>query len=103
LSSLFLSADDDKNITDEISSSIVRKNNPEPSNDGYDTDIELESVEKETYDAIGKNRYRQLCEETKIVPCSYFMAHIEKDEMVLRYHQFSTEDIRAITKTLIVC
>jgi hypothetical protein len=103
LSSLFLSVDDDKNITDEISSSTIGKNNPEPSNDGYDTDIELESVVKESYDPLGKNRYHQLCEEAKIVPCSYFMAHIQKDEMVLRYHQFSTDDIRAITKTLTVC
>ncbi len=31
------------------------------------------------------------------------MAHIEDNEMILRYHQFNTEDIRAITKILSVC
>lgn len=30
------------------------------------------------------------------------MAHIEDREMILRYHQFSTEDIRAIAKSLSV-
>jgi hypothetical protein len=30
------------------------------------------------------------------------MAHIQDKEMVLRYHQFSTDDIRAIAKTLCV-
>jgi hypothetical protein len=31
------------------------------------------------------------------------MAHIQDEKMILRYHQFNTEDIRVITKTLIVC
>jgi len=30
------------------------------------------------------------------------MAHIQDEKMILRYHQFNTEDIRVITKTLIV-
>jgi hypothetical protein len=30
------------------------------------------------------------------------MAHIQDKEMVLRYHQFSTEDIRTIAKALCV-
>jgi hypothetical protein len=31
------------------------------------------------------------------------MAHIQDKEMVLRYHQFSTDDIRTIAKALCVC
>ena len=43
-----------------------------------------------------------MCEEEQIVPCSYFLAHIEDEKLLLRYHQFNTDDIRAITKTLTV-
>ncbi|CAF0790440.1 unnamed protein product [Adineta ricciae] len=69
--------------------------------DGYDTDIEIEPDEHETAKVPDKDKYRELCADSKIVPCSYFMAHIKDDKMLLRYHQFNTADIQAITKTLI--
>ncbi|CAF0830879.1 unnamed protein product [Adineta steineri] len=97
----FMAVDDEnKNISDEISYPISDEHNTKISNDGYDTDIEIESPVKQKTPISGKDKYRKLCEKGKLVPCSYFMAHINKDEMVLRYHQFSTDDIRAITKTL---
>jgi hypothetical protein len=58
---------------------------------------------EENVDITGKTQYRDLCEQSKIIPCSYFMAHIQDTEMILRYHQFNTDDIRVITKTLSVC
>ncbi len=56
----------------------------------------------EDHDITGKSQYRESCLQSKIIPCSYFMAHIQDREMVLRYHQFSTEDIRMIAKALCV-
>ena len=57
---------------------------------------------QEDHDVSGKNQYRDLCRQSNIIPCSYFMAHIQDRELVLRYHQFSTEDIRTIARTLSV-
>ena len=47
-----------------------------------------------------KTHYEDLCSNANIVPCSYFLAHIHDEELILRHHQFSTDDIRAITETL---
>jgi hypothetical protein len=57
---------------------------------------------KKKHDTTGREQYRDLCQRAQIVPCSYFMAHIQDEKIILRYHQFNTEDIRAIAKTLIV-
>ncbi|CAF3430854.1 unnamed protein product [Rotaria sp. Silwood1] len=92
--------DDDISIGDDISSSPSSENNAILSHDGYDTDIETESIVQNDHDPTGREQYRELCQQAKIIPCSYFMAHIQDSEMILRYHQFNTEDIRAITKTL---
>lgn len=65
--------------------------------------INIESDENESLKVVDKEKYRELCADAKLVPCSYFMAHIQDDKMILRYHQFNTADIEAITKTLTVC
>jgi hypothetical protein len=41
-----------------------------------------------------------MCENLKVIPCRYFMAHIDKQKLIMRYHQFSDEEIRAISKPL---
>lgn len=64
--------------------------------------VNVEPDELESSTVPDKEKYRELCADSKIVPCSYFMAHIKDDKMLLRYHQFNTADIQAITKTLIV-
>ncbi|CAF0984155.1 unnamed protein product [Rotaria sordida] len=92
--------DDDISVDDEISSSSSSENNPIVSHEDYDTDIETESIVQNVHDPTGREQYRELCQQANIIPCSYFMAHIQDSEMTLRYHQFNTEDIRAITKTL---
>ncbi|CAF1217272.1 unnamed protein product [Rotaria magnacalcarata] len=109
LSPHLLTVDDDEEevfdtdanmIVDETSSIASSESIPSPTQDDYDTDIESEAVVHEDHDITGRTQYRELCTQSKIIPCSYFMAHIEDKEMTLRYHQFSTDDIRAITKTL---
>ncbi len=60
----------------------------------------IEIVLPSDHDMTGRTQYLELCSQSNIVPCSYFMAHVEDKEMILRYHQFSTADIRAIAKTL---
>jgi hypothetical protein len=112
--------DNDASVTDEMSSSVSSENNASSSQDGYDTDIEsgefifrfnknefvgfflIEIIIQENHDITGKTQYRESCIQSKIIPCSYFMAHIQDKEMVLRYHQFNTDDIRAIAKILCV-
>ena len=64
--------------------------------------LNAEPDEHESTKESDKEKYRELCADSKIVPCSYFLAHIKDDKMLLRYHQFNTADIQAITKTLIV-
>ena len=60
-------------------------------------DIDVEDLPRVKTD---KTHYEDLCSKANIVPCSYFLAHIHDEEMILRHHQFSTDDIRAITETL---
>lgn len=59
-------------------------------------------VPVEDPDVSGKIKYREYCQQSKLIPCSYFMAHIEDRELTLRYHQFSNDDVRAIARTLSV-
>ena len=123
LLSLEYGADDDiidneTNINDDILSTASSEHN-DSSQDGYDTDLEtgetfilffqsinsffqIEVIVHDNHDITGKTQYREACVQSKLIPCSYFMAHIQDREMVLRYHQFSTEDIRTIAKALCV-
>lgn len=110
--------DDDLSMTDDLVSSASSEPNDLPADDEYDTDIEqgqsvcfhsylpfhcfLDFAPSETHDTTGRTQYYGSCEAAKLVPCSYFMAHIEDSEMILRYHQFNTQDIRTITKALCV-
>lgn len=41
-----------------------------------------------------------MCDNLKVIPCRYFMAHIENKKLIMRYHQFSDDDVRAISKPL---
>lgn len=44
--------------------------------------------------------YEQMCENLKVIPCRYFLAHLDNQKLYLRYHQFSPDEIRAIAKPL---
>ncbi|CAF0808189.1 unnamed protein product [Didymodactylos carnosus] len=93
-------------ITDDDDESYVYgeggiiERNEDDMTDEYDTDIEQEQPVQEDHDFTGKSHYREVCDNLKIIPCKYFMAHIEDRELILRYHQFSTDDIRAIAKVM---
>lgn len=41
-----------------------------------------------------------MCENLNVIPSRYFMAHIDDQKLVLKYHQFSDDEIRAISKPL---
>ena len=47
-----------------------------------------------------KSLYRRMCRNLKVIPCRYFMAHLDNNKLVLRNHQFSKEEIRAMSKPL---
>ena len=41
-----------------------------------------------------------MCQNLKVTPCRYFLAHIDKQKLTMKYHQFSEDEIRAISKPL---
>ena len=41
-----------------------------------------------------------MCDSLKVIPCRYLMANIENQKLIMKYHQFSNEEIRAISKPL---
>ena len=47
-----------------------------------------------------KEVYKKMCDNLKVIPCRYFMAHIDNQKLTMKYHQFSNEEIRAISKPL---
>jgi len=104
-SSEYNSEEDD----DELNEKLVTKNAPQPEpvhyeNDIYnekdwETDLEgAESSDEEFY--TPKQMYKKMCDNLKVIPCRYFLAHIEKQKIIMRYHQFSIDEIRAISKPL---
>lgn len=82
----------------------------------YDTDLEgkfkliklfqffiffkSDDEEKDEQANTPKDIYIKMCKNLKVIPCRYFMAHIENKRLVMRYHQFSNDEIRAISKPL---
>ena len=41
-----------------------------------------------------------MCDNHKVTPCRYFLDHIDDQKLILRYHQFSSDEIGAISKSL---
>ena len=65
----------------------------------WDTDLEEEEPSSEEIHSP-KNVYKKMCENLKVIPCRYFMTHIDKQKLVMKYHQFSNDEIRAVSKPL---
>jgi hypothetical protein len=62
---------------------------------------EEKALTKEEPDAENpKALYKKMCDNLKVIPCRYFMAHLDNQRLSLRYHQFSHEEVRAISKPL---
>jgi hypothetical protein len=53
--------------------------------DGYDTDLEIQE-EREKFDASGLKVYREQCEALRIVPVSFFVRNMQKQEIDLKHH-----------------
>lgn len=69
----------------------------------YETDLEEDLTTKNHEEAnisVTIKTYKTMCENLNIVPCRFFMAHIEDQTLTLKYHQFSTDEIRAMAKPL---
>ena len=60
----------------------------------------LEESEEEGPGDDPKKIYKKMCDNLKVVPCRYFLANIDKQKLTMRYHQFSPEEVRAISKPL---
>ena len=60
---------------------------------------EEEALAEDKHNPI--NVYKRMCNHLKVIPCSYFMAQIDKNKITLKYHQLSADEIRAMTKPLI--
>lgn len=59
---------------------------------------ENKDTEEETNNP--KNVYNKMCENLKVIPCRYFLAHVDKQRLIMKYHQFSDDEVRAISKPL---
>jgi hypothetical protein len=60
--------------------------------------LEQEEVVEETHSP--KHVYKKMCDNLKVIPCRYYLAHIDKQRLTMKYHQFSEDEIRAISKPL---
>lgn len=65
----------------------------------FKTELAEEKVEPED-EHTPKYIYKQMCQNLKVTPCRYFLAHIDKQKLTMKYHQFSEDEIRAISKPL---
>lgn len=78
---------------------IIFKNDIDNEKD-YDTDLDDEDKKTDEETNNPRNVYIKMCESLKVIPCRYFMAHIEKQKLTMKYHQFSDDEVRAIAKPL---
>lgn len=64
----------------------------------FDILIEQEEEQEETHSP--KHVYKKMCDNLKVIPCRYYLAHIDKQKLTMKYHQFSEDELRAISKPL---
>jgi hypothetical protein len=41
-----------------------------------------------------------MCKILKVVPCRYFVAHIDNQRLTMKYRQFSQDEIKAVCRPL---
>jgi len=94
-------SDDDDLVVSKPHSVVYENNIYDEKN--YETDLEDkdESSDEELYTAA--QMYKKMCDNLNVIPCRYFLAHIEDEKIIMRYHQFSNDEIRALAKPLWVC
>ncbi|XP_078480982.1 uncharacterized protein LOC100187037 isoform X1 [Ciona intestinalis] len=72
----------------------------EVSDGGYDTDLEIE-VTKEEYDTTGKTTYKVACKQFGVIPVSYFLRHMQDQDLVMRHHGLGPAGAKAIAVSLV--
>ncbi|RUS84970.1 hypothetical protein EGW08_007281 [Elysia chlorotica] len=70
-----------------------------PTEEDYDTDLEADDLDEEKADAAVSN-YLNLCEQLGLVPVEYFMRHIQKPNIRMRYRGLGSDATRAIALSL---
>lgn len=55
---------------------------------------------EEMNDTNGSFEYKKVCRNLNVVPCRYFIEHLDDQSLSMNYHQFRTDEIRAISKPL---
>lgn len=66
----------------------------------YETDLDDKDEESDEELYTAEKMYKKMCDNLNVIPCRYFLAHIEDEKIVMRYHQFSNDEIRALAKPL---
>ncbi|XP_071785954.1 uncharacterized protein [Asterias amurensis] len=80
---------------------VLKGNEDDGSDSGWDTDLEIEEDSKETYDATGKRAYIQACKEIGVVPVSHFLRHITTNRIVMKHHGLGPQGAKAIAIPLV--
>ncbi|XP_046364134.2 leucine-rich repeat-containing protein 74B-like [Haliotis rufescens] len=69
---------------------------PTGNDDEYDTDLEVEE-ETETFDMTGRNRYINACKSHGIVPASYFLRHMQDEELNMQHHGLGAVGVKVMS------
>ena len=48
----------------------------------------------------GFDEYKKVCDDLNVIPCRYFIEHIDQQTLCMNHHQFRTNEIKAISKPL---
>ncbi|XP_061174832.1 leucine-rich repeat-containing protein 74B-like isoform X2 [Saccostrea echinata] len=102
-------ADDDDTLKDEFGDDVSDDDFEELPEDGrvskddYDTDLDMDydewiNEEKREIenDKTGEKKYLHICEETGVIPASYFLNNIQEKEFTMKYHGLGPNGAKAI-------
>ncbi|XP_062584544.1 leucine-rich repeat-containing protein 74B-like isoform X2 [Saccostrea cucullata] len=102
-------ADDDDTLKDEFGDDVSDDDFDELPEDGrvskddYDTDLDMDydewiNEEKREIenDKTGEKKYLHICEETGVIPASYFLNNIQEKEFTMKYHGLGPNGAKAI-------
>ncbi|XP_069475220.1 leucine-rich repeat-containing protein 74B isoform X2 [Ambystoma mexicanum] len=81
-------------------STVEDSENMPESEDGWDTDLEIEETEK-TYDPTGKTKYLEACQAYGVVPISYFLRHMKDAELIMMHHGLGPQGAKALSQSLV--
>lgn len=102
--------EDDDTLKDEFGDDLSDDDFEELPEDGrssrdvdYDTDLDMdydewinEAKREIENDKTGEKKYLHMCEETGVIPASYFLNHIQEKEFSMKYHGLGPNGAKAI-------